>query len=380
MQGLIRLYLAACVVHSHIWHYMALKPVDTWFGRIAVPGSHALICFFMLSGFVAGMQLDRHFSTRHEIDFRGYYLDRFVRIYPTYLVIVVAALPIYLGFGPKVFDLTSPANAARFAIVNLAPITMPLIPAADVSAWNVAVAPPAFWNLAVAPTAWSLGVECVFYALAPWLFFAYRNKPAILFYIVVMLLLLELPLRSRSDLVNYLDPLFNLKFFLCGGLGFLGWLKLRHSATRSHAAGLALLAIFLLLASHAQRYLVSTYSWEAILFYFAFLAVIVAGALTAAQARLDQVAGHISYPLFLVHVPVCWVLRGSEMGANTLYVTVFAISLALSLVAYFAFDRWVNIRRHQLQRPIQPLTALVRERPGGWFPDWVRVTGLQRRS
>ena len=95
MQGALRFYLAACVVHAHMWIYLGMAPMSLWWNGIAVSGRIAVVGFFIISGFVAGVQIDGRFFDGVTVDVVAYYRDRLLRIYPTYLLVVACAAPIY---------------------------------------------------------------------------------------------------------------------------------------------------------------------------------------------------------------------------------------------------------------------------------------------
>jgi peptidoglycan/LPS O-acetylase OafA/YrhL len=62
---------------------------------------------------------------------------------------------------------------------------------------------------------------------------------------------------------------------------------------------------------------------------------------------VDLTLGHLSYPLFLVHVPVMWIGKhfAGVIGPHIMYRAIWAGSLALSAAIYFGFDRAVNALR-----------------------------------
>ena len=132
--------LAAFLVffHHHPTKYLTLGPLALWWEMHV-----GVTLFFVLSGFMITWRYDRRGPVKESF-LRGYFVNRFARIYPLYLAIVV---PTMLSWGIRSFR-----------------------------AW--------FFNLTVfshleagIPQAWSLRVEECFYLCAPLLFLLWRRSP-----------------------------------------------------------------------------------------------------------------------------------------------------------------------------------------------------------
>ena len=131
--------LAAFLVffHHHPTKYLTVGPLVLWW-ELHV----GVTLFFVLSGFMITWRYDRR---GQESFLRGYFVNRFARIYPLYLALVV---PTMLFWSVR-----------------------------SVRAW--------FFNLTVfshleagIPQAWSLRVEECFYLCAPLIFWLWRRSPA----------------------------------------------------------------------------------------------------------------------------------------------------------------------------------------------------------
>ncbi|SMG46868.1 Peptidoglycan/LPS O-acetylase OafA/YrhL, contains acyltransferase and SGNH-hydrolase domains [Marivirga sericea] len=69
-----------------IFHYY---PAPEWLEPIAKIGWSGVDLFFVLSGFLIGSQLLNEFKKNNNISFRNFYVKRFFRIIPTYLVVLL---------------------------------------------------------------------------------------------------------------------------------------------------------------------------------------------------------------------------------------------------------------------------------------------------
>jgi peptidoglycan/LPS O-acetylase OafA/YrhL len=150
--GTYRLLLAILVVLFHFGGMSALT------GRTAVFG------FYALSGYLMLLVLDRVYS-RAPGGTRKFYVNRLLRIYPPYLLcvaltaLVVAERGVAITFAPgNTGALLSPA-VAHYGVVDYL---------RELAFGNHSLRTPANAGVpGLIPQAWSLGVEMIFYALAP---------------------------------------------------------------------------------------------------------------------------------------------------------------------------------------------------------------------
>jgi peptidoglycan/LPS O-acetylase OafA/YrhL len=140
--GSFRLALALAVLLSH-------ADLRIWGLN---PGVTAVIGFYLISGYVMAGLIDRHYSASHRVP--HFYLDRVLRIFPQYLVIVGVTGAWQLATGRN---------------------TPFLLQAPDLMDWmnNILVLPLNYYmfngsdTYTLIPPAWSLGAELQFYLLAP---------------------------------------------------------------------------------------------------------------------------------------------------------------------------------------------------------------------
>jgi peptidoglycan/LPS O-acetylase OafA/YrhL len=138
--GYYRLALAVCVLFSHFGLFVGGYD----------QGQSAVIGFFLLSGYVMTLLLGKHYPKLWQAP--GFYVDRLARIFPQYLVYVVATL----------------------AVLHVLPIANSWSAGCDggMILGNLAIVPlyfqgPPWWTCTLIPQAWSLALELMFYLVVP---------------------------------------------------------------------------------------------------------------------------------------------------------------------------------------------------------------------
>jgi len=77
---------AIAIILVMIFHYY---PSPEWLEPVAKIGWSGVDLFFVLSGFLIGSQLLNEFKKNNNISFRNFYIKRFFRIIPVYLVVLI---------------------------------------------------------------------------------------------------------------------------------------------------------------------------------------------------------------------------------------------------------------------------------------------------
>lgn len=332
--GLLRLLLAAAVVFAH-------TPVQNLItgGRLAVES------FFMISGFYVALVLDRNYR-----EARDFYVNRYLRLAPVYLVVAAAGLLSWASFGVKPFPESAPPSpgwglgASVFLLVtNLTmffqDLTMFMCAGSGGLYWVAdfrSCSPPLYGALLV-PQAWSLGIEIAFYALAPWLL---RLRTNWLLCIVLASVATKIGLYLlgfKKDPWDYRFFPSELFLFLLGTVAYR-WRNSKRVLLMDTWPSLKVggLLVFALMFSRLP------FSSG---FYLLFLAClfICLPALLAFSNRhpWDRKLGELSYPLYVVHVlAISWLEHA--MPENRSW-TFSALALLASLIAAAALYRFVDV-------------------------------------
>jgi len=345
--GLFRLALALAVLLTH------LPPATYRF----MGGGLAVQCFFIISGFYMALVLDGKY--------RGpgiFYSNRVLRLAPTYFVALLLAAVALFGFGasatatPEMFAgfYRHPGAALLLGFQNLTVLGQELLFWFKVTgeatfSFDASNAPPSGsaavgWQFLLVPQAWSLSMEMVFYALAPYLA---RTKSVTL----AALALASMAMRVAGhwlpvDFGNWQGRLFPTAFFLflLGMLAFRALpLARRLPVTAGWAANAAVLAIvvtlpLLKLNDEVGRWLVYAIVAAAVpLIFNAFK-----------DFTFDRWIGELSYPIYLGHLMVVGLVLKYEPPHPVL--SAFAGTLVLAMLLFVFIDRPVD-RWRQARAP-----------------------------
>jgi len=115
------------------------------------PGVASVVVFFILSGRVTTQLIEKNNGVAYV-----YYLERFLRLYPAYVFVLIISIITWRVFGVETLFL-SRAPTIYDWLVNI--MIVPL----DFNMWRSAT------YFILIPPAWSLGLEIQFYVLAPWI-------------------------------------------------------------------------------------------------------------------------------------------------------------------------------------------------------------------
>ena len=326
-----------------------------------VGGNTGVTLFFVLSGFLLSLPWLNHLLGRRSAppNILNFYRARALRILPLYWVAVMTSVAL-------TGKIASGAKAAGFLFVGF-----------DIFPYSVV------W--------WTLATEVQFYILLPLCFWAWTHSRLTrgallatfatwLFFYTTLIIDQQLPLDQLSYFYN--KSIFGrLPAFLLGILAGWIYLKLKDSVKhsleqpRARLASTALCAIiicslgFLLQASavlgdsYAEKHwhIRHTYEsalWAAILLCFVLTRPIGRGLLIN---RPLAITGKLSYSLYLIHVPVIFLLiypakqaMGVEQYMNSVWLFInpilaLALSLGLSGVTYQLIELpFLNLKRRTL--------------------------------
>ena len=299
--------------------------------------------FFVLSGFMITWRYDRRGPERESF-LRGYFVNRFARIYPLYFFLVVPTM------------LLGGARSLRAWIMNLTLFT----------SFEAGI-----------PQAWSLRVEECFYLAAPLVFLLWRRHPALPLPIAAAVLLALYPAARLPWTFDVIGPPRYLLLYSFFGRFFefyVGiWLAKKVSRSKSSSAprggfplftlggiaGIAAVVVALAALRVTPR---GTYEYG--LFHPAgivlnnlvlplFIAAFYWGLIreksllrAALSTGVADLLGRSSYAFYLVHVGLLanasayvlgiWPIVESRVGVRFVYVTLLSIAL------YFAVEHPAN--------------------------------------
>lgn len=309
--GAFRLCLAAMVISSHLTRLEI--------GRLAV------LMFFVLSGYWIHRIWIGKFQGR---DLPRFYASRYFRIMPLYLVVIVAA---------------SLALALPFTLSSLGLL--------GVATTHDGIGP-----------AWSLDIELQFYLLFPLLILLGTSLAPVAWG-------LALAAFTVAGWVAYEQfHLVTLAVYLpCFVVGVL------ISATRfdpGHRGALVSLAAFaamsaailLIPATRGLVVQVTRMDRAELLSFFWMLPLTpyIAHSLTRKGGALDRHLGNLSFPLYLVHVPVIALAERAFGTSHPVKALAVLAAFAVAVALYVLVDRPLDALRVRLfERPLRPAPAAI---------------------
>jgi peptidoglycan/LPS O-acetylase OafA/YrhL len=360
----IRFFAAFAVFNVHF-----LRPelwfagVPTWFTNMRNAGDAGVFLFFMLSGFILSNAYSRINNVASERT--AFWIARFARIYPVYLLCFLWFAPFILFHRFSVEPPHIAAGKAGLSAIN----TLLLIQ--DWFSPRLGIS----WN----GPGWTLSVETTFYLAFPWLAVRLRrlqprgliNSLAGFWLLSILMSAGTLALFPSSDLADgwvKRNPVYHFPAFLMGvALGFL--FQKRPLKNRATSSALTIAGILLTLAlatgiGNPERFIPHTSIYlpamAALLFGLA------SGGWPARFLTLPSMLllGEASYTLYLMQFPLnatlLWilgrfrifdVLLESNAPAFSLtpwyYLLILAIAIALSILIFRRYETPWRVRLRQ---------------------------------
>jgi peptidoglycan/LPS O-acetylase OafA/YrhL len=349
--GVLRLLLAFSVVLAHSHSFYGF----TGMGGSAVPA------FFIVSGFYMSLILGEKYQGRLWL----FYSNRALRLFPMYWALlfvyfllaqikldiwpisqiaIAARNPVAIAIDGSVGSWAAAIPNLTFLGSDVIRVLIFDLKTGSISPWLPAIAETdsvvGGYRYLIVPPIWSLGVEIVFYALAP--FMARLSTRQLIVWLAILCALqtsIFLTATDRLSWYHLLSP-YNLCYFAAGMLSQRLWPFFEHQAkgmllSLMQAIPFAIWFLHQLLATREWSWLV----------WLVFAACIPALFSLTKQSRFDEKIGSYSYPVYLTHSLFGWAMLPLGEWAG---IAAFALSIALSWVLLAAIDepveRWRQSR------------------------------------
>ncbi len=362
--GTYRLVLALCVVVAHASPLPGVRTLDAGL---------AVKTFFMISGFYMALILKEKYPPTPE-GRKLFYTNRLLRIYPMYVFTLIGAVlfyvaaSLYLGHAADRLALWIEAwrhgRAGALALIGLTQVTVVGLDVTPLFGYTVADGfrllaadtTPA-WRFNFLPHCWSIGAELFFYAIAPRLVSLRTGAQAALCVatLIPALAIQSMPGLAANSAAYHLGVL-QLPYFLLGILAYTGLGQAAVLRPSARAAAVPVLAVAAL----------TFCGWPVIGkpggYVYLFCAWLLLPALFHVSRRSgwDRWVGELSYPIYLLHVPVKWVLlaaRGVQTkdSADVSGLALVAATLAAAGIMVAVIDRPLErFRRRRFERQVAP--------------------------
>lgn len=347
--GFLRLLLALSVVLEHTHSGTGIPLVSLVKSNIAVQS------FFIISGFYMAMILTEKYKK-----YSSFILNRFLRIFPLYLVIlaltIVAsfiltsiALPDILykvySLNPFLFILSMFPNLFIFGQDALF-----FIRAEPLGFMNNFYTQSALDRAIIVPPAWSLSLELMFYLIAP---FLVKIKNKTLFCLILAGLFFRIGLyyllnENMRDAWLYRFFLAELIFFLVGIASF----RLYKFISNINANKVVLASISIIFFLFLGFYdAIPLYSIPKKFLFFTLLAVALPMIFALTKtSKFDRYIGDLSYPVYLSHVLIGSIILPLKISNEFWGIKTAIISLAVSVILLYFVVRPIDaFRKKRLQ-------------------------------
>jgi len=368
--GTVRTLLAFSVVLAHSY------------GFVLVGGMLAVELFYIISGFLISYVL---VETNTYSSAKRFYLNRFFRIFPIYWTVAILSLIfvfimfVYYGLNHPVLIVYSRIDSTGKIALNLANLFLfgqDWIMFTGVKngvfqfVENSHITELQTFRGLIVPQAWTLGLELSFYLLAP---FILRSK--LILYISlavsvgVRIVLFRLGLASTDPWTYRFFPA-ELAFFILGSWAhqvLMPFLKKRNYLTRRNATMFTMLivfycAIFFILDFRTMHSIILiTLFIFALPFLFTF----------QKEISWDSRIGELSYPIYICHMLVIWIvwttIAGKSIPAKS--ITAIAIIIVMTLISSFLLNRFVAKKFNDLRKRVKSgdkLVEIMRGKESNW--------------
>lgn len=319
--GLIRILLALSVVIVH---------TGSLYGYNLVGGELAVQAFYIISGFYMSLILNEKYINTDN-SYSLFISNRFLRLFPLYWIVLILTVlfSLFVGIyskGENFADLNSfvlysdklgPLSYVFLIFTNIFLLfqDMVMFLGLDLNAGNLyftenfMTTNPMVFKFMLIGQAWTVGLEIMFYLIAP---FIVRKNTAIIFGLILSSLLLRFILYSSGyDYSPWTYRFFptELLFFMLGTLSYKMYCKLKDKQLNI----IVLKTIFLSIVTFILIYDFLVYEYKYILFLILFFLALPFIFILTKKWKTDSYIGELSYPIYISHIFVFSCLSGINL-------------------------------------------------------------------
>jgi peptidoglycan/LPS O-acetylase OafA/YrhL len=318
-------------------------------------GASAVLVFYFISGWLMAMSYKR-FQEKTETPTRDFFIDRFIKIWPSYILVFIISLLFFIYSDVFQFDW----RRVWLEILLIPNAFTKMIPWHEPHALNIV------------PPSWSLGVEAIFYLTVPILaFLSYRLKIFALYamalgHIFVLSIGVPIshfaaciwPLRESLCTIHISDyfgmdfPLFVGTTFLAGYVAYERFLSGRTDPHIVIVWGLYAFYFFILGPYLTVLANIATYDVTfAIVFLIPSALALLYLTQTLKQPGWDRLLGDMSYPLFLTHFLARFVVEyvAGPLSSNSyFFLQAVGLSMVFTIIVML-FQKQVDNTRYKIR-------------------------------
>lgn len=351
--GLIRFLLACGVVLCHTSAIMGYSPLS---------GNLAVQVFYIISGFYMAMVLTEKYVGKGSTYL--FYTNRALKIYPPYLVILflllIWSVIVFKLHYPGTIDYyTKYASPSFLTMVYLVVVNLLILGLETLFLFGINKngnlyfthdfnqAKPNVYYFALNPIAWTVGIELLFYLIAPWLV---RRK----WFILLGIFLLSLSLRVFLAIVffdaapwNYMFFPTQLMFFIVGIFSYRLYVWVKKYRIKKSVQWLYY-AFFVGIILFYYQYFQESYIKNVALFTATVIFIPFAFELTK-KSRIDRFLGNLSYPIYISQFLIIKIV---SIKIFPKIIDLGFTALVLIIITAFILDRIIgtSIERYRNKR------------------------------
>jgi len=347
--GVLRFVLAFSVLAGHVG--LAVK---------LLPGDAAVQTFYVISGFYMALVLDTNKAYSNPVTFLKQRALRLLPIYwaallATIVVITAVGLPDRLAETYHVVDVTAPRLIAYlfsslFILGQDLFMFLQVDPGGSLSVQahlNQAVYPA--YALLPVTQAWTLSLEMMFYAIAPFILTRSKRLLVTLVALSVGLRLMLAALGLRGEPWSYRFFPSELALFLTGALAYRLVTKNRDAPLWRDYFLIATVVMIAVVCGRAELGDPFRFRPSFVAMWMLLLAIPWLFSLTRSN-RVDRTICELSYPLYISHMTLVIAAKSGAFGHLNPMLTILA-ALVLAVLFYVAIDMPIERFRHRLLKP-----------------------------
>ena len=335
--GFLRILLASLVLASHA----GVAPV--------MSGVFAVECFFVISGFYMQLLIHQHYAGKAYWK-RKFYTSRFLRIFIPYWCIVAIILLLSILSSHSISSVSS--YLTIFSNIFI-------IGSEHIKLWRLAEGCNAYdWQQLIIPTIWSVGMELLFYLIAPFIlcihtpvlifitFIGLVTKIIFLFYYVQAAFHYE----CGDGLINGLFPL-EIGMFTLGALlyRFHIYYTIKGANPGNYCKCITAIILATLCMNIGLHYisnplwlLVTGYSYTG--FILLFIPPLFKASLTQ---KYDRTIGELSYTFYLCHFYIIHtVLTSVSLNKPLKFIIAECTTLGCAYSIHYCIEKPLDKLRH----------------------------------
>ncbi len=359
--GLLRLFLAISIIMAHAGSIYKYQLIDA---------KTAVQSFYILSGFYMSLILNNKYA---KVPYRLFISNRLLRIYPTYwLILLLTGIVSFVLFGLGHFSL-NPLVGILQNYKNIHGIPLIYQSFSDLSGNIFIFTSPAYFT--INPTSssplligqsWTLGIELLFYFIAP---FLVRRKvllvtSCILLSFLLRVLVFKYDETQTSGVVLYTMRFFPgiIMFFLSGTLSYKLYARLQKRKANIGLSRILFLLIIVFTLGYTflaklNHFILNPVEW---IYYFLLIITIPYIFVYLKNSKLDNLLGNLSYPVYISHSLIILLLLNmpfAKIDKNIFPIITIIITLLFSYLIFIFFESPIDdYRQRRLKRIKKPVS------------------------